>query len=78
MGYKNLKKSLNIAFFGNIHKSVTLIRVVPFSNYEIAVSSNYSDFLVPQMGCTFVKKVCTFDKKVNIAVFSNCSKINIA
>ena len=55
-----------------------LIRVVPFSNYEIAVSSNYSDFLVPQMGCTFVKKVCNFDKKVNIAVFSNCGKINIA
>ena len=43
----NLQKCSNIAVYGNVHKSVTLIRVVPFSNYEIAVYGNYSDFSPP-------------------------------
>ena len=43
----NLKKCSNITVYGNVHKSVTLIRIFPFSNYEIAIYGNYSDFNPP-------------------------------
>ena len=56
-----------------------LIRVVLFSNNKVVVYGNYSNFSCPDgMGCNFAKKVCTFDKKENIAIFSNCGKTNIA
>ena len=41
-----MKKSSNIAVFGNIHKLVTLIRGAPFSNYKTAVYGN-RDFSPP-------------------------------